>query len=95
MRYLTLGELIELHRHVIERYGGPSGLRDLGALESAVARPRMTSGEQELHPSLAEKAAVLAFTIVAGHPFTDATNASGPPLWRFSLSSMAMRLMLL
>ena len=37
MRYLTLGEVVELHRFVLEVTGGAPGVRDLGALESAIA----------------------------------------------------------
>ena len=42
MRYLTLSEIIELHRLIIETSGGATGIRDLGALESAVAQPKAT-----------------------------------------------------
>jgi death-on-curing protein len=44
MRYLTLNEIIALHRILIQHYGGAGGLRDLGGLESALAQPRMTFG---------------------------------------------------
>jgi death on curing protein len=37
MRYLTLGEVVELHRLVLAASGGAPGIRDLGSLESAVA----------------------------------------------------------
>jgi death-on-curing protein len=39
MRHLTLVELLELHRRILEATGGAQGLRDLGALESSLARP--------------------------------------------------------
>ncbi|OGP83372.1 MAG: hypothetical protein A2Y95_00385 [Deltaproteobacteria bacterium RBG_13_65_10] len=42
MRFLTLGEVLELHRHILVATGGAPGLRDLGRLESAIAQPRMT-----------------------------------------------------
>ncbi len=48
MRYLTLGEVLELHRRIIQRTGGAVGLRTLAALESAVAQPRMTFDGQDL-----------------------------------------------
>lgn len=48
MRYLTLGEVLELHHRIILRWGGASRIRDLGALESAVAQPRMTFGGSDL-----------------------------------------------
>jgi death-on-curing protein len=37
MRYLTLGELIELHRRIINQSGGAEGVRDLRLAESALA----------------------------------------------------------
>ena len=42
MRYLSLAEVIELHRRVVDQSGGASGLRDTGRLESAVAQPRIS-----------------------------------------------------
>jgi len=39
MRYLTLAELAELHRRIIEQSGGGEGVRDLGLAESALAQP--------------------------------------------------------
>ncbi|HEU6450561.1 MAG TPA: hypothetical protein VFT57_04015 [Gemmatimonadaceae bacterium] len=42
VRYLTLAEVLELHRRVTAQTGGAWGVRDLGALESAIAQPRMT-----------------------------------------------------
>ena len=37
MRYLALSEVVELHRRLLETTGGAAGIRDLGALESALA----------------------------------------------------------
>jgi death-on-curing protein len=47
-RYLTLGEVLELHRMVIALAGGAGGVRDLAVLESAVAQPRATFGGTDL-----------------------------------------------
>jgi death-on-curing protein len=48
MRRLSLGELIELHRRIIEQSGGADGIRDLGLAESALAQPQMSFGGDEL-----------------------------------------------
>jgi len=77
MRYLALGEVLALHRQVIETSGGILGLRDLGGLESAVAQPRMSFGEEDLYPSLEEKAAALCFSLIQNHPFTDGNKRVG------------------
>jgi death-on-curing protein len=71
MRYLTLGEVVELHRLVLAASGGAPGIRDLGALESAVAQPRASFGGSDLHPTLIEKTGPLGFALAQGHPFVD------------------------
>ena len=58
MRYLTLNDVLELYRQVIERSGGTMGIRDLGLLESALAQPRITFGG-ELYPTLDEQETVI------------------------------------
>lgn len=77
MRYLALSEVVELHRRLLEATGGAVGIRDLGALESAVAQPKMTVAGSDLYPSLAEKAAALCFSLVANHPFVDGNKRVG------------------
>ena len=77
MRYLTLAEVVELHRLTIEQSGGASGLRDLGALESAVAQPRMTFRQEDLYPTMVEKASALCASLVQNHPFVDGNKRVG------------------
>lgn len=77
MRYLSLAEVTELHRLVIEAFGGSHGIRDLGALESALAQPRMSFGGEDLYPTVVEKAAALGFTLVQNHPFVDGNKRAG------------------
>lgn len=76
-RYLTLVETLELHQSVLERWGGASGIRDLNALESALAQPRQSFGGQDLYPDLAAKAAALCFSLVLNHPFVDGNKRIG------------------
>lgn len=64
--FLTLEELLELHRQLIERFGGAGGVRDRGLLESALARPR--SG---YYASLSEQAAALMQSLSCNHAFVD------------------------
>jgi death-on-curing protein len=71
MRYLTLGEVVALHRAVIESTGGATGVRDLGAVESAVAQPRATFDGLDLHTTVTAKAAALAYSLALNHPFVD------------------------
>ena len=71
MRYLALHEVLELYRRIMEQSGGAAGVRDLNALESALAQPRITFGGQELYPTIVEKAAALGFSLIKSHPFVD------------------------
>ena len=71
MRYLTLGEVIALHRAIVASSGGADGLRDLGALESAIAQPKATFDSIDLYPSLVDKAGALAHGLAMNHPFLD------------------------
>jgi death-on-curing protein len=77
MRYLTLDEVLELHRRVIAQSGGGSGVRDLSALDSALAQPCMTFGGSELYPTLSEKAGALGFSLVMNHAFVDGNKRIG------------------
>ena len=77
MRYLTLNELLQLHSKVIEQSGGSSGIHSVGALDSALAQPRMTFGGEDLYPTIAEKAAVLGYALVRNHPFVDGNKRMG------------------
>ena len=69
MYELTVNDVIDLHRQVVEQSGGSFGIRDLGALESAVAQPQMTFGGEDLYPTWVEKAAALGFSLVMNHLF--------------------------
>ena len=77
MRYLTLGEVLELHRRLIHAARGAATLSRLPALEAAVALPRQTFGGADLYPDLPEKAAALAFALVQNHPFSDGNKRVG------------------
>jgi len=77
MRYLSLQEVISLHSLIIAQSGGSSGLRDRGALESAVAQPEASFGGEELYPDLATKAAALGHSLIQNHPFIDGNKRVG------------------
>jgi len=77
VRYLTLSEALELHRRVIGQSGGALGVLNLGALESALAQPRMTFAGTELYPSIVDKAAALGYSLIQNHPFLDGNKRTG------------------
>jgi death-on-curing protein len=71
MKLLNIFQILELHERLIEESGGASGVRDFGALESALAQPEMTFDGEELYPSFIEKACALAHSLCMNHPFVD------------------------
>ena len=66
VQFLSRDETLEIHRVLIERFGGPPGVRDLGLLESALFRPRTG-----YYADLAEMAAALFESLIMNHPFVD------------------------
>lgn len=77
MHYLSLNELLELHRRVMEQSGGIAGIHSLDAIESALAQPQMTFGGEELYPTIVEKASALGFSLIQNHPFIDGNKRTG------------------
>lgn len=75
--FLTLDEVLEIHSDQLARYGGSSGLRDPGLLDSALAQPQATFGGQFLHADLFEMASAYLFHIVQNHAFVDGNKRVG------------------
>jgi death-on-curing protein len=71
VKYLSLEEILRLHFQVIDDFGGGHGIRDEGRLKSAVEASRQVVFDNELYPSITEKAAVYLRNIIGDHPFTD------------------------
>jgi death-on-curing protein len=71
VEYLTLEEVLLLHARLVQRTGGSGGVRDMGLLESALARPRATFAGEDLYPDLWRKAAALMHSLIKNHPFVD------------------------
>ena len=64
--YPTVAEAIEMHRQLIEEFGGIHGLRDKGLLESAIFRPQTGYYDDLIH-----EAAALMESLAANHAFLD------------------------
>lgn len=64
--YVSTADALFFHRRLIERYGGAPGIRDLGALESALHRP-----QTGYYDSIFHEAAALLESLVQNHPFID------------------------
>ena len=70
--YLTVAEVMAIHHHQIEEYGGGHGLLDQGALEAAVFRP-----QTGYYNDLSEEAAALLESLVNNHAFVDGNKRVG------------------
>lgn len=66
IQFLTLDEVLALHERLLKEFGGATGERDLGLLESALYRPR--SGYYE---DLVAMASALLQSLLMNHPFVD------------------------
>lgn len=64
--YLTIAEVLEMHRHLIKEFGGMHGVRDAGLLASAVFRPQTGYYDDLLH-----QAAAMMESLANNHPFLD------------------------
>lgn len=73
--WLSLDVILDIHAELIGRFGGREGLRDVGVLESALARPKhkFSYGEHDL----AALAAAYGFGLVRDHAFTDGNKRIG------------------
>jgi len=71
IEFLTLAEIIEIHRNQINNYGGEEGIRDISLLSSAIAIPKSTFDGEYLYTDTFEMAAAYIYHICQNHPFVD------------------------
>ncbi len=67
--WLPLDLVLAIHGEQLVIFGGPEGIRDQGALESALGRPRNQWAYES--KAVADLAAAYAFGIARNHPFVD------------------------
>lgn len=77
MNTISLEELLELHALAISRFGGSTGVRDIGRLEAAIATQTQQVFGAELYPTIHEKAAAMLRGVIADHPFSDGNKRTG------------------
>ena len=75
--FLTLGDVLQIYEIQLIRFGGGSGLRDVGLLESAIAQPKNSFGGEYLHPTIFDMAAAYLYHITQNHPFIDGNKRTG------------------
>jgi death-on-curing protein len=64
--YVTTADALFFHQQLVERYGGATGVRDVGALESALHRP-----QTGYYDSIVHEGAALLESLIQNHPFVD------------------------
>ena len=62
----TIEEVVAIHDVAIHEFGGSLGLRDAGALDSALMRPQLG-----YYNDILEEAAALMESLAMNHPFVD------------------------
>ncbi len=68
-RWVREDSILAVHEEQLAQHGGGSGIRDLGLLQSALARPQNLFAYG--HPDAADLAAAYAYGIARNHPFVD------------------------
>lgn len=71
MEALSPQQILFIHYRLIQSTGGCHGVRDIGALQAAVARPIATLDGKDLYPDPFAKAAALMESLIKNHPFLD------------------------
>ena len=82
---ISVKEAEEIHKILIEAFGGSHGIRDMAGLDSALARPFQTFGNNNLYPTSVHKAAALIESLLVNHPFIDGNKRTGYVLMRIFL----------
>lgn len=82
---ISIKEVEIIHNILIDRFGGSKGIRDMGLLESALARPFATFDSNDLYPNPVEKASAILESIVINHPFVDGNKRTAYTLMRLIL----------
>ncbi len=77
MNYLSPAQLLFIHDRLIAETGSMPGVRDVGLLVSAAARPQATFDGEDLYPTLYLKAAALMDSLTNNHPFVDGNKRVG------------------
>src|SRR5436190_4409370 len=82
---ISLKEVENIHEILIDKFGGTKGIRDRGALKSAINRPYQTFDQKELYPDPVDKAAAIFESLITNHPFIDGNKRVAYVVLRLTL----------
>ena len=74
---LDTGDVLSLHKKMCKATGGIAGVRDIGALESALYHAYATFEGKDFYPTIEEKVARQVYGIIRNHPFLDGNKRTG------------------
>lgn len=77
MNLLSLPQIHNIYKKMIDRTGGSYGVRDVGLLESAIQHSLQTFDGNDLYTSVTEKCAAICYSIIKNHPFVDGNKRMG------------------
>ncbi len=77
IKFLTLKEVLNIHRDQINRFGGMHGIKDKNLLDSAIHETLATFSGKFLYPDIFHMGAAYMYTITQNHPFLDGNKRTG------------------
>jgi len=89
-RWVSIEVALAIHDRQLAEHGGPTGMRDRGAVESALARPRNLAAYGE--PDAASLAAALLYGLARNHGFVDGNKRTAWVVARLFLADNGYRL---
>mgnify|MGYP002622671666 CR=1 FL=1 len=87
---IDLDTVQSIHNILIDKFGGSKGIRDLKALEAALARPDATFEQHDLYPEIIDKATALFESLIINHPFIDGNKRIAYVILRLVLQENSM-----
>lgn len=89
---ISVDFVLRMHDHVIDQWGGASGVREMSSLLSALNRPWQTFDGIDLYKTPDEKAAAIMESVIINHPFFDGNKRTGYGLMRLMLAAYEIKI---
>ena len=87
---VTLQEAVELHKLIIEKFGGGKGNRNLSELVAALESPYVTWDNQELYETNLKKCCKVFASVIQHHPFVDGNKRVGLAVFLLGLKNCSL-----
>ena len=77
MKYVTIDDVIRLHKKLISKFGGSYGIREVNLLNSSISSVFQTYDGVELYPSDLDKIIQVSYSLIENHCFIDGNKRIG------------------